>query len=288
MVEVGRHGAFSVNGLGLGGAPFPMSFSVGETTGCWSVHATAAQAAELADVLMRAANDTILVVNLATTSFLDEDYVEWRPSRIAEEQGVSCDVHSLGALASGVPNLSEEVLLLRRDELPRFLAGWSPYALTLIDLPERPTPTRLDEIALAVGTANHDEPVLPRLVDSRLFFSGHDDCYVTVESTDRAVPAAIFGRLLALMAGSMLVDASPVDVPDPDGAIPRRLLEDGRHWIGVPRAVTQDSATIDLSAASEPWTLGQRPPERSDHAVVYNATTGMWCPTAVPPRSTER
>ena len=102
MVEVGRHGAFAVNRTGLDGAPFPLSFSAREASGSWMVDATAAQAAELADVLMRAANDTIVMVDLATNSFLDEDYVQWRPSRIAAEQGVNCQAHLLGALASGV------------------------------------------------------------------------------------------------------------------------------------------------------------------------------------------
>jgi hypothetical protein len=153
VVEVGRHGAFAVNRIGPVGAPFPLSFSVREASGSWMVDAAAAQAAELADVLMHAANDTIVVVELATNSFLDDDYTQWRPSRIAADQGVSCQVHLLGALASGVAGLSEEALVIRRGDLPRFLAGWSPYELTLVDVPGRPTPGQLDEIALTIGTA---------------------------------------------------------------------------------------------------------------------------------------
>lgn len=192
MVEVGRHGALAVNRTGLGGAPFPLSFSAREASGSWTVDATAAQAAELADVLMGAANDTIVMVGLATNSFLDEDYVQWRPSRIAAEQGVSCQVHFLGAPASGVGGLSEEALVMRREDPPRFLAGWSAYELTLVDMPGRPTPERLDEIALTIGTAPYGGPVLPGLAGSRLRYSGHDDCYLAVESTDQTVPVALF------------------------------------------------------------------------------------------------
>jgi hypothetical protein len=65
MVEVGRHGAFSVNSVGLGGAPFPLSFSVREVNGSWVVDATAAQAVELVDVLERAANDVPERVRIA-------------------------------------------------------------------------------------------------------------------------------------------------------------------------------------------------------------------------------
>ena len=80
VVEVGPHGAFSVNSIGLNGTPFPLSFSVREASGSWMVNATAAQARELADVLMRAASDTIVVVDLAASSFLDNDKdVPWPP-----------------------------------------------------------------------------------------------------------------------------------------------------------------------------------------------------------------
>jgi hypothetical protein len=116
VVEVGPHGAFSVNSIGLNGTPFPLSFSVREASGSWMVNATAAQAGELADVLMRAASDTIVVVGLAASSFLDNDNdVPWPPSRIAAGQGVSCQVHPLGALAAGVIGLSEEAIAVRAD-----------------------------------------------------------------------------------------------------------------------------------------------------------------------------
>jgi len=93
MVEVGPHGAFSVNGIGLNGAPFPLSFSARKAGGSWLVDAAAAQAGELADMLTGAAGDTLVVVDLGTSSFVDDDYVQWPPSRIAAAQGVRCQAH---------------------------------------------------------------------------------------------------------------------------------------------------------------------------------------------------
>jgi hypothetical protein len=285
VVEVGRHGAFTVNSIGLGGAPFPLSFSARQAggsrqaSGSWMVRATAAQATELADVLMRAAGDTIVVLDLGTNSFMDADYVPWRPSRIAAEQGVSCHVHSLGALASGVIGLSEEALAMSRDDLPRFLAGWSPYELTLVDMPGPADPGPLDELALAIGTTALSEPVLPGLAGSRLRYSGHDDCYVAVESADRAVPVALLGRLLALLAGSALVepaDAAAVEVPDPASMIAARLIEDSAHWVGVLDAVSEDAVTINLAATAAPWRLGQRLPERVDRIARYDVSQRLW------------
>ena len=153
MIEVGPHGGFSVNGLGLASAPFPLSFSVREARGSWIVDATAAQAKELADVLTHAAHDSVVIVDLATNSFLNEDYRPWPASRIAAYQTIDFQAHPLGMLASDVIGLSAETLVLRRHDLGRFLAGWSPYELTLVDVPDTPTPERLDEIALVPATA---------------------------------------------------------------------------------------------------------------------------------------
>ena len=38
----------------------------------------------------------------------------------------------------GVTGLSGEILAIDRDDLSRFLAGWSPYELTLVDMPGQP------------------------------------------------------------------------------------------------------------------------------------------------------
>ncbi|MFE6871278.1 hypothetical protein ACFVFS_32560 [Kitasatospora sp. NPDC057692] len=72
MITVERYGAFSVNCVGLARLPFPLSFSVREAEGSWMISAAAARAAELIDVLTRTADDTVVVVNLATDSSPDE------------------------------------------------------------------------------------------------------------------------------------------------------------------------------------------------------------------------
>lgn len=264
--------AFSVNRLGLDGPPFPLSFNVREADGSWLIDATAAEAAELADLLVMAAQETIVVVDLATNTFLDEDYTSWRPSRIAAEQGVRCEAHSLGWLASGVVGLSDEVLVLHRDELPRFLADWYPYELTLIDAPAWPTPERLDEMALAIGTADHTKPLLPELAGSRLYFSGHDDCYVILESTDSRMPTAILSRLLAAKAGS----AASVEVPEPDATIVAAMIAQSAHWVGTIGAESAESVTVDLAAVSQRWRPSQPLPDSVDLRATYDLSHGTW------------
>ncbi|WP_328972758.1 hypothetical protein [Streptomyces sp. NBC_00239] len=136
MIEVSRQGAFSVNSVGLKRLPFPLSFSVRETEGAWRVAAGAARAGELADLLVAAANGTVAVVSLESNAYVDEDWQPLRPSLVAAELGVPCTVHPLGSWASGTYALGEEFLVLDRDLLPRLLDGtWSPYELTLVDVP---------------------------------------------------------------------------------------------------------------------------------------------------------
>jgi hypothetical protein len=274
MVEVGPYSAFAVNKIGFDRASFPLSFAARMAGGAWVVKATAAQAVELADVLVRSANDTIVVVGLETSSFLDEQDPLWSPSRIAAAQGVTHETHRLDGLTSDV--VSAEALVIGRDDLPRFLTGWSPYHLVWVDAPGAPTPEQVDEIALTLGTTNYEDPVLPELVGSRVCFFGHDDCYVTVEATDSAVPRTVLGRLMALLVGSALVDESLVDVLDPGGEVTESLIEQSSCWGGCLGAVSEASVTIDLSALPEPWRLGEQLPERVDRTVTYYVSQRIW------------
>jgi hypothetical protein len=280
VIKVERNGAFNVNSVGIKGLPFPLSFTVREADGSWQISASAAQASELIDVLLRSANDTVLVVDLATNSFMHEDFQEWRPSLIAAEQGVDFTVHQVGAWASATPGLGEEILVMHRNSLPQFLDGnWSPYELSLVDVPTVPTPAGLDEIALAIGTAALDEPVLPRITGSRFWYSGHDDCYLVAESTDPTMPASVLSRLLALQAGSALLNtfaASSVTIPEPDIATTGQLILESPHWIGTVGAASGTWATIHLSATPQRWRLGQKPPTHVDYTATLDPVRGTW------------
>lgn len=280
MIKVERDSAFNVNSVGMNRLPFPLTFTVCEADGSWQISASAAQASELIDVLLRSANDTVLVMDLATNSFLHEDFREWQPSLIAAEQGVDFTLRRLGAWASTAPGLGEEILVMHRNSLPRFLDGsWSPYELSLVDVPRVPTPAQLDEIALVVGTAALDEPVLPRITGSRFWYSGHDDCYLAAESTDPTMPASVLSRLLALQAGSALVSTgatSSVMIPEPDLATTGQLILESPHWIGVVGAASGTLATIHLSAMPQRWRLGQKPPRHVDYTATLDPVRGTW------------
>ncbi|WP_328492349.1 hypothetical protein OHS59_05980 [Streptomyces sp. NBC_00414] len=280
MIEVGQHGAFSVNGVGMERQPFPLSFGVREADGVWQVNAGAARAGELADLFVAGVNDAVAVVQLATNSYLDEDWQSLRPSLIAADLGVPCKVHPLGSWASGTYRLAEEILVMDRGLLPRFLDGtWSPYELTLIDVPADVTPERLDELALVLGTIGVDESVLRCLGEPRVRFSGHDDCYVLLETRDPALPAAVLARLLTLLAGSALneLTARPSSrVPEPESWLPERLMATAPHWIGTLGEVTEDLVTIDLAALPARWRLTVSFPRRADLTATLDVRRGTW------------
>ncbi|GAA4251647.1 hypothetical protein GCM10022255_045090 [Dactylosporangium darangshiense] len=276
VVDVERYGAFSVNSVGIERAPFPLSFSVRELPGCWVVHATAAQAGELADILAGNAMDTVAVMDVATNSFLDDQYVQWTPSRIAAHQGIGCSPHDLSALARGVPGLGDEALIMHGEDLSGFLSGWSPYELTVVAMRDTPDAEQLDEMALAIGTADFSRPILPTLPGCCLWYSGHDDCYVWLESTNRHVPRAVFRRLLALMAGSALVTAEHVEVTEPDDSFVEAVIGEHGHWTGVLGAGSPTTVTVNLSAVSERWMLSHPVPQQVDRIAVYDAVKASW------------
>ncbi|WTW97797.1 hypothetical protein OG216_32645 [Streptomycetaceae bacterium NBC_01309] len=243
-----------------------------------------AQASDVVDLLVRSANDTVVVMDLATTSFWSAEGELPGPSGVAAELGVECVVHRIGAWASATLSLSDELLVMRRNDLPRLLNGsWSPYELSAVDLPARPSAAQLDEIALAVGTVGFDEPLLPQLADSRIWYSGHDDCALRIESTDPTVPVAVFGRLLALFARAAPTGGDPagssVAIPEPDAVVLGRLLHESPRWFGVraDSGVSEDgSARIHLSVLPERWRLDHKWPEHVDYTATFEPGWGTW------------
>ncbi|MFG2824586.1 hypothetical protein ACGFX4_34795 [Kitasatospora sp. NPDC048365] len=272
---------------------FPLSFEVRAEDGSWTVDAAPVGIAEAVDLLVAAAGPQAVVTDLATVSFLDEDLRQWDASRIAAEQGIGHPVvHRLGDWAAGTTVLGTELLVLDSTALPLLLDGsWSPYQLGLLDLPAVPTPDRLDELALTLGTAVFDRPVLPALADSRLYATSHDDRFLAVETTDPALPAALFARLLALTAGSALVEAAQADlpaadvartaigrpvlggtavawpgsgtsvvVPEPPAELVAGLIDRHPRWYATVAGCGRTEVTLDLVAVDRPRRPGEAAP----------------------------
>lgn len=155
----------------------------------------------------------------------------------------------------------------------------APYELTLVDVPADLPPEQLDELALVLGTTGVDEPLLSQLEASRVWFSGHDDCYVLLETRDPALPAAVLARLLTLLAGAALAELTeePVSRPsEPEPWLPEQLMATAPHWIGALGKVTEDLVTIGLAALPDPWRLDVSFPEQADLTATLDVRHGTW------------
>jgi hypothetical protein len=96
------------------------------------------------------------------------------------------------------------------------------------------------------------------------------------------VPAALLSRLLALLAGSALAGASPVEVPEPATVMAASLIEDHPHWTGRLGTASGDTVTMSLSMVAAPWRLSHPLPERTDRTVTYDVRQGLWRLATVP------
>lgn len=275
-LRVDQFSAFHVNRVGLTQAAFPLSISVDETDGIWTVSGTAARICHLVDVLATGAHETAAVLNIGQTSWLDENYQSIRPRDIAQHQGIEVTAKAVtwSAPSESVPN---DLLMVNWADLDRFLQGWSPDNIDIVDV-ERPlSDEEADNLALATNTLDKDTRLLSQIRGSRLFYSGHDDCYFYVETVDASLPARIFTRLLALFAGSALVDDTieAVEVREPDLSIAENLLSGSSQWVGtVLPSPSRCTASMGFTARS--WRLGQPLPTDGPYKVTFDCESSAW------------
>ncbi|WP_433334211.1 hypothetical protein [Spirillospora sp. CA-294931] len=239
---------------------FPGAFAVVERDGALVVDGVAASAAELVDVLGTGALETAVVLNVGQNSWMD-DYEPWTLGRIARHQGVRADVHDIRWAAS--PRFrSDDLLVLPWEDLPRLLDGWSAYGIEIFDCDGTPDP---DALALAVNTAEPGGLTLPALPGARVYFSGHDDFYVHVETRDDRLPGRIFGRLLGLQA-----DAAP-----PPGELVDELLRHGERWVSVLTSA-QGTVALELVPTEVAWRLHDPVPPGVSHVAVVEGGGAGW------------
>jgi hypothetical protein len=289
VVRVDRFAAFSVNGVGLQRAPFPLSISVAQADGTWAVHATASRVHDLVDVLAAGTDHHAVVLNVGQNSWLNDDYTTWPLARIAQQQDIVFTAHDI-RWAATPGSASEDLLIMAWSDLQRFLDGWSLYEVTIIDVASPPASDELDELALTINTHDHAAPLLPRLPGSRVYYSGHDDCYVYVESVDPVLPARILARLLTLSAGSALLDDNDADavvIPEPDVSLAAVLLHHHPHWAAtVLETQPGRTVTIGITAIERAWRLSDPTPAGTPLVITLDLGTGHWAfPSTIHPRT---
>ncbi len=277
-VRVDRYNAFHVNTVGLQANPFPLSISVTPYDGVHSVQATAVRANDLVNALTADAHHTAVVLNVGQNNWLNDDYTPWPLRRIAEEQKVAAACHDIRWAASSHFE-SDDMLTMPWQQLPRFLSGWSPYELEILDAPGPLDDITADELALAVNTLNGSSLLLPRLSTSGFYYAGHDDCYLYAEATDPQMPIRLLTRLLTLFVGSSLLDddTESLTIAEPEPALATALLEANRHWIGTVRSTKPDgTVAIGFTPTDTTWRLADPLPTLATTSVTFDLATGSW------------
>jgi hypothetical protein len=275
-VAVDRFGAFGVNVIGPGRHPFPLSISRAAVSDGWTVNATAARACDLIDVLGLNSGRTAVILNVEHGTWLGDDHRAWPLRRIAEHQHVPATVIDI-RWASPYPAFDNDLLVIAWPDLPRLLDGLSPYGMDMFDQPS--PPDGIDELVLTVNTSADDDYLIDRLPGATVYYHGHDDCYVHIQTTDPELPSRLFSRLVAMLAGSALLDerTQSVVIPDPDPRLTADLLRRSDHWIGT-LAVSRpgNSVTVGLTPRERGWRLGDPIHKEPSHLFTLDADNGAW------------
>lgn len=282
-VRIDRSAAFHVNALGVRCAPFPLTFSRTTAGEVHTIGATAAGAAELVDVLAALGQAYAVVLNVGTNSFIDDDYQQWPLGRIAREQGVDATTYDIRWAASRY--CSDDLLVLPWTAMDRLLAGWSSHDIEILDAPGPLSPGAADEVALAVNSHDLTTAMVPEVPGATLYYSGHDDCYLHLETTDPTAPVRVLARLLALKAGAALLDddreRETVTVVEPPAELMAGLLARSDHWLGTATRTSTSEVTVSLAATEGPWRLSDSLPELLPYRLTLDLPRGTWA-TAEP------
>ncbi|GAA1380608.1 hypothetical protein [Catellatospora chokoriensis] len=286
-VRVDRSAAFRANGVWSreGTLPFPLSFHATSAGGVHSVDATAASISELVDLLAAHARGQALVLNVSTNDWLDGDYQQLPLGRIAEEQGVAAEVHDIRWAATR--HMSDDLLVMPWSRMPRLLGGWYPYDIEILDVAGPLTSAEVEELVLTVNTHNVGKaPILPVLANASLWFSGHDDCYFSLETTSAELPPLLLARLLAAQAGAALIEAADpagtredavVMVPQPPAGLAAELLGIGGHWVGtVAQVQAGEQVTLALAPTNARWRVADWLPDVMPHELTLDVVAGTW------------
>jgi hypothetical protein len=265
-----------INTVALEGRPFPFSVSKGETEWGTTLHLTALRLADVADLLGRWLRPHVLVSNASHHVFETPDSdVFVSLSELARRSGVDRVEFDVGWSRYQRVDSAMEAIEVTSSTLSQ-LAANDFYDIELIDSEVAWDHTRVDEVMLALGTSVGDS-VLGELDRSSTRFSGHDDCYVLIETRSAELADAVLGRTIAIFAGTMLSNAGRTpEVVEPDAAVLRSLFAKSPDWTAHPSNTAVSGDTVDLSLAAVPWRVGEFPTGRVDGVLSYRLESGQW------------
>lgn len=256
--------AMTVNTIGCpgGSIPFPLLLQIEPT-------ATGTTGCDVYPVELREAMDLLVPRMLPCTLLTDVDTLEL----------IGTDVEPLAETVEryGLEVLAEDsgTVIVPTSGLLALFGALRTYNLTMVDLPAVPDDLATTWLTVVDGAW----PALPRLPDSTLYASSHDDVYLWVESVDPDLPRRLGQQLLATAVGTHLLaptntDGDAVDVTPPPLEMVDAVLGDEQVFSagGDAIRVTADAVTIPfVRRFRRPF--DEVPPT---HDLTYERSTAAW------------
>lgn len=220
------------------------------------------------------------VVNLDEVAWLDDTDQSLRLDQIAKSRGVEAEAWDITGLR---PNRHhrDELLVINRDDLPRFLGEWAHFGIDLLDLGFRPSEEDAQTLAFDINAATPGG-VLDHCPSSMTYFSSHDDLYFHGEVRMPGLPPALLRRSLALhlAAGAAARGQFGHTISLPDSEFVEQLLERSSVWAGVLRE-NPNPDEISTGLVPQKWRIGERVADNFLAILTYSLHRRQWTVTFV-------
>lgn len=165
-----------------------------------------------------------------------------------------------------------DAVVVSTADATRVLSDLPTYNLNLLDLRSAAI-----EVADAwITLQDHSVPVLARNVDSGVFLSSHDDCYLIVESRSEAAGYELCARLVTFVVGTHLLGGpGQIEIQLPSLDLTHDALAADKAFCCSQAKVEVVGSEVRVPFAQE-WTRAQDPIPTPTHVLIYGSESGSW------------
>lgn len=261
--------AFTINRLGLTGTFFPFSIKVSQKDNVSSIFVCAQRVVDLCDLLEKHASNNLVIFGVDQASQFDK----FTKKEISIEGLASNAKVPFSAIDS------ETIVLSKEYSLP-LLSTFGHYNLSLFDIVNDWNESQVISQVLAYRAYDwrSQEVVLPKLPESRLFLSSHDDCYLTIESYSPDVSKDIFIRALQIYAGTVL--ATKIKFSSELSDFPQELVnifwKDDFGLTILEKTTEPKNGCLKLGVSKQPYNFREKAKYTPEFWIVYEVQNQKW------------
>lgn len=233
----------------------------------WRLAAMPLELLQIGDILLAHTHPQLLLFHTAHSCAFDpRTGAELTLEQLARED------------CAGSRALDADTVAIPAAQLVALLENCTFFNFRMCDL------ERLDEQAALAGVrmieAQHfEQPVLPRLPLSGLFFGSHDDCYIYLETRHQGCVRQIVARALQTYVGTWLLEllGAPQPVPAPPDPLLDTLWPTATGCLTVPPAATSwDTAALSVGLSFTEYAFQRQDPYPIDALLTYVPAERRW------------